>query len=163
MLNIFKKKKSEEIHIYAPIKGEAIQLDQVPDPVFAQKMVGDGVAINPAEGVVYSPVDGEIVQIFDTKHAIGINGPGGIEILIHVGLDTVNLKGEGFTAHVKSGDKVKRGQKLLEFDLEVIRAKAKGTVTPVLITNPDKFEITKSHGQVGNLDFVIMEVKEAAK
>ncbi|QNO15241.1 PTS glucose transporter subunit IIA [Alkalicella caledoniensis] len=163
MFNLFKKKKEEvDYRVFAPIKGEVIELTEVPDPVFAQKMLGDGVAINPAEGVVYSPVNGEIVQVFDTKHAIGIKGETGIELLIHVGLETVALKGEGFTTFVKPGQSVKVGQKLLEFDLETIKEKAKSMITPVVITNSEQeqYNIEKNYGTANDNQYVVMEVKK---
>ena len=104
---MFKKlfgKKEEPIktvQLLAPITGTALSLDNVPDPVFSEKMMGDGIAIEPSEGIVVSPVDGEIIQVFPTKHAIGIRAKNGTEILIHIGLETVSLKGEGFETHVK--------------------------------------------------------------
>src|SRR5699024_10448528 len=94
---------------------------EVPDEVFAQKMVGDGLAIDPTEGIVVAPVDGEISQLFPTEHAIVVKTKENIEILIHVGMDTVNLKGEGFKALISKGDKVSKGDPLLEFDLEYIK------------------------------------------
>jgi len=95
-------------------------LEEVPDPVFAQKMMGDGIAIEPTEGTVVSPVNGEIVQFFPTKHAIGIKSETGVEVLIHVGLETVGMKGEGFEGLVEVGDKVKVGTPLLTFDIDQI-------------------------------------------
>ncbi|MCT8137155.1 PTS glucose transporter subunit IIA [Anaerobacillus sp. CMMVII] len=133
-------KKTEET-ILAPLTGKVKNLEDVPDPVFSQKMMGDGIAIEPIEGTVVSPVDGEIIQFFHTKHAIGIKSTTGLEILIHVGLETVTMKGEGFTGHVNEGDKVKVGDKLISFDLELIKEKAASTITPVVITNGDILEI----------------------
>ncbi|MDZ5606983.1 PTS glucose transporter subunit IIA [Bacillus pseudomycoides] len=126
--------------ILAPLTGEVKNIEEVPDPVFAGRMMGDGVAIVPTEGVVVSPVDGEIVQLFHTKHAVGIKTKNGTEILIHVGLETVKMEGEGFEAHVSEGQAVKAGDKLISFDLELIREKAKSTITPVVITNTDAAE-----------------------
>ncbi|PLS16248.1 PTS glucose transporter subunit IIA [Bacillus sp. M6-12] len=138
---LFGKKESEPFagELAAPLTGKAVQLEDVPDPVFSQKMMGDGIAIDPAEGVVVAPVTGEIVQIFPTKHAVGIKSKDGIEILIHIGLETVAMNGEGFEAHVSQGDTVKKGDKLISFDLDLIREKAKSTVTPIIITNGDDF------------------------
>ncbi len=136
--------------IASPVSGELLTLSQVPDETFASKLLGDGFAIRPSEGVIYSPVDGKIVQLFRTNHAIGITTSEGLEILIHVGIDTVKMNGEGFSAFVKKGDMVVRGQKLLEFDLELVRSKAKSDVTPVVITNMDKisgFKILRN-GQI---------------
>jgi len=144
MIRLFKKlfgKKEEPvktIQLLAPITGNAVSLSAVPDPVFSEKMMGDGVAIEPSEGVVVSPIEGEIIQVFPTKHAVGIRAKNGAELLIHIGLETVSLKGEGFETHVAQGDKVKEGDKLVTFDLSVISEKAKSTVTPIIITNTDQ-------------------------
>jgi sugar PTS system EIIA component len=135
-----KKEVKKEETIVAPLTGKIVSIEEVPDPTFAQKMMGDGIAIEPTEGVVVSPVDGEIVQFFHTKHAIGIHSESGAEILIHVGLETVNMNGEGFEGHVNVGDKVKAGDKLLSFDLDLIKEKAASTVTPIVITNGDAVE-----------------------
>jgi sugar PTS system EIIA component len=134
-----KSKKTEEI-LLAPLSGRAIQLEEVPDPTFAQKMLGDGIAFEPTEGKMFSPVNGKVIQVFPTKHAIGLESETGLEILIHVGLETVNLKGEGFDTKVKPGDKVKAGDLLLTFDLEFIQTNAASIITPCVITNPDKIE-----------------------
>jgi sugar PTS system EIIA component len=135
-----KKEVKKEETLIAPLTGKIVNIEEVPDPTFAQKMMGDGIAIEPTEGVVVSPVDGEIVQFFHTKHAIGIQSEAGAEILIHVGLETVSMNGEGFEGHVNVGDKVKAGDKLLSFDLELIKEKAASTVTPIVITNGDAVE-----------------------
>lgn len=131
-------KKESEVKVTAPLNGKLVDLSDVPDPVFAEKMMGDGLAIEPSEGLVVAPVDGEIQSIFPTKHAVGIKTKSGVELLIHIGLETVSLNGEGFEAYVKAGDKVKRGDKLISFDLEIISEKAKSTVTPIIITNMDE-------------------------
>ncbi|PGM58167.1 PTS glucose transporter subunit IIA [Bacillus cereus] len=136
--------KTNEETIVAPLTGAVKNIEEVPDPVFAGRMMGDGVAIDPTEGVVVSPVDGEIVQLFHTKHAIGIKTKNGTEILIHVGLETVKMEGEGFEAHVSEGQAVKAGDKLITFDLELIREKAKSTITPIVITNTDATESIKT-------------------
>lgn len=130
--------------IYAPIAGDVKTLSEVPDPTFSEKMMGNGVAIEPQEGEVFAPIDGDIVQLFPTKHAIGIRGDSGIEILIHIGLETVSLDGEGFEAHVKQGDQVKTGDSLITFDLAFIRKKATSAVTPIVITNSDEWDIAET-------------------
>ncbi|WP_416730043.1 PTS sugar transporter subunit IIA [Fictibacillus sp. JL2B1089] len=135
-----KKEVKKEETLIAPLTGKIVNIEEVPDPTFAQKMMGDGIAIEPTEGIVVSPVDGEIVQFFHTKHAIGIQSEAGAEILIHVGLETVSMNGEGFEGHVNVGDKVKAGDKLLSFDLDLIKEKAASTVTPIVITNGDAVE-----------------------
>ncbi|MCR2823651.1 N-acetylglucosamine-specific PTS transporter subunit IIBC [Lederbergia panacisoli] len=126
-----------------PITGEVIPLTDVPDQVFSQKMMGDGFAIIPEKGAVASPVDGEILNVFPTKHAIGIRSKQGYEILIHVGIDTVNLKGEGFTSHVKEGDNVSKGQEILTFNLDYIKKNATSAITPIIFTNLTKMNVKK--------------------
>lgn len=126
--------------IYAPLSGQIKNLEDVPDPTFSEKMMGDGLAIDPSDGKVVAPLDGEVVQIFPTKHAVGIRGNSGVEVLIHIGLDTVSLDGEGFEAHVKQGDRVKIGDPLITFDVEFIREKATDVITPVIITNGNELE-----------------------
>ncbi|WP_372402379.1 glucose-specific PTS transporter subunit IIBC [Bacillus spizizenii] len=128
------KPASGETFIY-PLKGETVSLTDVHDQVFSEKMMGEGFAIDPSEGKVVAPADGEIVSIFPTKHAIGFMSARGTEILIHVGIDTVKLSGEGFEAHVTSGQAVKQGELLLTFDLDYIKQHAASAVTPVIFTN----------------------------
>ncbi|WP_100012803.1 PTS system trehalose-specific EIIBC component [Lentibacillus sediminis] len=125
--------------VYAPLSGKITPLENVPDPTFSQKMMGDGLAIEPTDGNVVSPVNGEIVQIFPTKHAVGIKGDFGEEVLIHIGLETVALDGEGFEAHVQQGDRVRVGDPLITFDLDFIKKKAASHISPIIITNGDAF------------------------
>ena len=122
-----------------PVKGTAVSLEQVNDPTFSEGMLGKGVAVIPAEGNIYAPVDGEISLLFDTLHAVSMTTKDGVEILIHVGLDTVKLKGDGFTAHVATGDSVKKGDLLLSVDLEALKAAGYDTVTPMVICNTDDY------------------------
>ncbi|NLY91646.1 MAG: PTS glucose transporter subunit IIA [Firmicutes bacterium] len=133
MLGLFKKEKIVEIK--APVKGDTVDLMEVPDEVFAGKMVGDGLAFRPEEGVLYAPVNCEVVQVFPTQHAIGLRTKEGLEILIHIGIDTVEMQGEGFKSFVRTNQQVKAGEKLMEFDLKLISEKAKSTLIPLLITN----------------------------
>ncbi len=135
----FLKKKTETFTLGAPVKGKAVPLREVNDPTFSDGLLGKGVAVVPAEGKVFAPADGEIAIVFETLHAVSMNADFGAEILIHVGLDTVTMKGEGFTGHVKAGDKVKKGDLLLEMDLEKIQAAGYDTVTPMLICNTDAY------------------------
>ncbi|WP_216828857.1 glucose-specific PTS transporter subunit IIBC [Alkalihalobacterium elongatum] len=123
------------LEIGAPIKGKLLPISEVPDKVFAEKMMGDGFAIEPTEGVVVSPVAGKIINIFPTKHAIGILSQSGHEILIHVGIDTVQMNGEGFETFVEEGKEIEQGQKLLTMDLDLIKEKASSTITPIVFTN----------------------------
>lgn len=135
MFNLFKKKEEK---IAAPFAGEISELSSVPDDAFAQKMLGDGFAITPEENVIKAPCAGEIVQIFSTGHAVGIETESGLEILVHIGIDTVKLDGEGFTKLVKNGDKVEIGTPLIEVDLDFIKENAPSITTPVIITNMEK-------------------------
>ncbi|ADL52476.1 glucose-specific PTS transporter subunit IIBC [Clostridium cellulovorans] len=126
---------SKEIDFVAPLSGTIVSLQDTKDPVFSEGLMGDGFAIEPSSNVVVSPVDGTLVTLFNTKHAIGITADTGHEILIHVGMDTVSLKGEGFTAFMEQGDRVTKGQKILEFDLEEMKKKVPSMITPIVFTN----------------------------
>lgn len=142
--NLFKRKehsKGSKIILTNPVKGKIIKLEEVPDEVFEKKMLGDGFAIEPLEGAVYSPIDGKIKVIFPTLHAVAIEIDKGIELLIHIGIDTFELNGEGFSSVVKLGDKVKKGDLLLNFDIETIKKDGKSPITTVSITNMDKVEV----------------------
>src|SRR5690554_148418 len=126
------------ISLIAPIMGEVIELEEVPDPVFSEKMMGDGLAIIPTEGKVVAPCDGKIIHVFPTKHAMGMLTKEGIELLIHIGLETVNLKGKGFDSFVEANTEVKQGQLLISFDLKYVSENAKSLITPIVITNMNK-------------------------
>ena len=143
--------------IYAPIAGKAVAITEVPDPTFAEGMLGNGIAIEPADGKVYAPCDATVDMMFDTGHAVSLVAESGAEILIHVGLETVGLEGKPFTVHVQNGDKVKKGQLLIEADLEAIKAAGLPTITPVLICNTDDYLTFKTHVDtaVTNADLVI--------
>jgi len=130
----------KEIRLDSPLNGELVELSQVNDPAFASGAMGFGAAVKNPDGKVYSPVDGEVTVFFETKHAIGIHGENGEDLLIHVGLDTVKLNGEHFTAHVEQGATVKKGQLLLEFDGEAIKAAGYDITTPFVVTNSTEFE-----------------------
>lgn len=127
--------KKNKVQVFSPLNGQVIPLEQVPDPVFSQKMMGEGVAIMPIGGDVVAPIDGTVVLISKTKHAIGIRAKDDTEALIHVGLETVTLKGEGFTVFVNEGDVVSVGQKLMEVDWDLIKDKVPSIITPIVITN----------------------------
>ena len=126
-----------EEKVYAPITGRIVRLEDVSDPTFSGKMMGDGLAIEPTDGVVRSPFSGEVILTFPTKHAIGLKSETGLEVLIHIGLETVHLDGEGFQVHVAEGDKVHLGDKLVTFNLKTIKEKAASAITPIIITNGD--------------------------
>ncbi|MGY0395622.1 MULTISPECIES: PTS glucose transporter subunit IIA [unclassified Fusobacterium] len=139
LFDFFKKKNSEEwFEIYSPLNGRVIDLSEVPDDAFAQKMVGDGCAIDPTSGAIYAPVNGDI-DIFETNHAVSFETPNGLEMIVHFGIDTVTLKGEGFN-RVATSDSVKVGDKLVEYDLDFIKDKVPSTKTPVIINNMDAVE-----------------------
>ena len=129
--------------LFAPVTGNVIRREEIPDETFASGVLGDGVGIEPEIGEVVAPFDGEISSVTDTCHAVGITGPFEMEVLIHVGVDTVNMKGDGFHLLVKEGEKVKAGQKLLAFDLDKIKAAGYSTTTAVLLTNSDDFSAYK--------------------
>ena len=137
MFNLFRKKEKNNV-IGSPVKGKAVPLKEVSDPTFAEEMLGKGAAVIPGDGKFYAPADGEIGMVFDTLHAVSMTTDFGAEILIHIGLDTVKMKGDGFTGHVKAGDHVKKGDLLLEVDLEKVKTAGYDTITPVLVCNtPD--------------------------
>ena len=130
--------------IYSPVAGEVFPISQIKDDVFASEAMGKGVYITPSENTVYAPFDGEIVMIANTKHAIGIKSEQGVEILIHIGIDTVELNGEGFKVSVKAGDKVKQGQELITFDRDFIIEKGYSLDIPVICTNGYDIEIKQN-------------------
>ena len=142
--------------IVAPIRGEAKPLSECKDEVFNSGVMGQGVVIEPEEVRVYAPCDGEITNLVETLHALGMSGPENTDLLIHVGMDTVGLNSQGFTAHVKTGDKVKAGQLLLEFDMDFIRSKGLPVTTPVVVTNSDDYPgLTVHTGNVNHGDALI--------
>ena len=128
-----------KVELLSPLTGQAKELSQATDPVFAQGVMGQGVLIQPSEGKLLAPVDGTVSVLFPTKHAVGLSSTDGVELLMHIGMDTVNLEGQGFTAHVAQGDSVKAGDLLITFDMEAIQAAGYPTETPVIITNQDAY------------------------
>ena len=134
--DFLKGKKAEEwFEVYSPLNGKVISLSEVPDEAFAQKMIGDGCAIDPTEGAIYAPIDAEI-DIFETNHAVSLEAPNGIEMIVHFGIDTVKLNSEGLKRVADVGS-AKKGDKLIEYDLDYIRENAKSTKTPIIITSMD--------------------------
>lgn len=125
--------------VASPVKGDVVALENVKDEVFSTGAMGKGIAVEPSEGKIYAPADGELSTFFPTGHAIGMMTDGGVEILIHVGMDTVEMKGDGFTPKAKQGDHVKKGDLLLEFDIEKIKAAGHPVTTPIIITNTDNY------------------------
>ena len=132
---------SAPVTITSPLAGEVKELSQATDPVFAQGLMGRGVVIVPSQGELVSPVNGRVTVFFPTKHAIGILSDEGVEILMHIGMDTVNLEGKGFEGYVSQGDKVKVGDKLISFDIDMIKKAGYVTETPVIITNSDSYQV----------------------
>ena len=130
-------KKTDDL--YAPMTGKAVPITEVPDPTFAELMLGNGIAIEPTEGKVCAPCDATVDMMFSTGHAVSLIADNGAEILIHVGLETVGLEGKPFTIHVAAGDKVKKGQLMIEVDLEAVKAAGLPTITPVVICNTDAY------------------------
>mgnify|MGYP003309539114 CR=1 FL=1 len=126
-------------NLYAPMTGEAVSITEVPDPTFAEGMLGNGIAIEPTEGKVYAPCDATVDMMFTTGHAVSLVADCGAEILIHVGLETVGLEGKCFTVHAENGQKVKKGDLLFVADLEAIQAAGLPTITPVLVCNSDDY------------------------
>lgn len=131
MFGLFKK---EQV-LVAPLSGKTMNISEVPDPVFAEKMVGDGLAINLSGDVAVAPADGELTMLFGTKHAFGMTLDKGVEILVHIGLDTVSLNGEGFTALKKQGEKIKKGEPIVKIDREFIKSKGLSLISPVIFTD----------------------------
>lgn len=144
--------------IYAPLKGRTVPLDEVPDQVFSDKLMGDGLAIYPDNGEVVAPFDGTVELVFPTKHAIGLKSESGVEVLIHFGLETVGLQGEGFKVHVDSGDTIIKGQSLMTVDLDYIKTHAKSDITPIIITNSGEHEIKTTHDGAVDIGEVLIKL-----
>ncbi|MBZ9636432.1 PTS glucose transporter subunit IIA [Clostridium sp. FP1] len=141
MFGFFKKNKEENsIIIKSPVVGRCFDISEIPDEVFSTKMLGNGIGFESTEGILYAPVDGEILQVFPTKHAMVLKSKDGIEILLHIGIDTVEMKGEGFEAFVSKGQQVKAGDKLLSFNNDLIKAKAKSNLSVLVVTDNEIME-----------------------
>ncbi|WP_232696881.1 PTS sugar transporter subunit IIA [Brevibacillus daliensis] len=157
---LFSRNKDKgAVTFVAPLTGKAVQLEAVPDPVFSQKIAGDGIAIEPTEGLLVAPVDAKVIHLFNTGHAIGLQTADGLEILMHLGIDTVNLGGKGFKALVEIGSEVKAGDALIEFDIEVIKNAGYPLITPIIITNGDVVEKMEKHlGEVTHGQGNVLEI-----
>jgi glucose-specific phosphotransferase system IIA component len=145
----------------APLDGWCLPLAEVPDPVFARGLAGDGLAIDPTGTVLRAPCDGELLPVQSAAHALRIRAASGVEVLLHLGIDTVALKGEGFTALARAGDAVRAGQELLRFDLDLIARRAKSAVTPVLLAGAATIRRRREPGPVAAGDF-LMELADGA-
>lgn len=148
------EKNNKIFKLVAPISGKSIPLSETPDPVFAQKMAGDGISIEPTSDTIVAPADGNLTLVFNTKHAFAITLDNGIELLVHIGLETVSLNGEGFEQLAEQGTKVKAGDPIIKINREFIKSKGLQLTTPVLITNPD---ILKSISPIENIETVAGE------
>ena len=154
-MGLFSHKKKEEF--VSPMTGTLLPIEQCPDPVFAEKIMGDGFAIELTGAEVTAPVSGTIATAFHTGHAYGINTDDGKEILIHIGMDTVALNGQGFDVKVKQGDTVKQGDLLVKVDVEYLKAQGKSVVSPVIFTSGEKIELQKT-GAVQNGENGIVKI-----
>ncbi|WP_439242030.1 MULTISPECIES: PTS glucose transporter subunit IIA [unclassified Lonepinella] len=156
-----KESHAVEVEIYAPLSGEIVNIEDVPDVVFSEKIVGDGIAIRPNSNKIVAPVDGVIGKIFETNHAFSMESKEGVELFVHFGIDTVELKGEGFTRVAKEGQTVKRGDTVIEFDLASLEQRAKSVLTPVVISNMDEIShISKKVGDVVAGESVVLVLKK---
>lgn len=162
MFGIFKKKKKNVEEVYSPCLGRIVQIEDVPDPVFSEKMMGDGIAIEPTEGKIYAPFDGEVIQVFNTKHAITLKSNKGTNLLIHIGLETVNLEGAPFDVKIKNGQAISKGQLLVDVDLEYIKSKGLKTITPIILVNEggeEKVIIEKDKNTSATINDVLMKIE----
>ena len=151
--------QKEDTEIRSICKGEVIPIEKVPDKMFSAKLLGEGVGIDLKDNKIYAPCDGEIILIADTKHAVGIRAKNGAEILIHIGIDTVNLQGKGFKLYEKKGSKIKRGQLLMEIDIEMIKEENISLVSPMILANGDKYNISIcNHDKNVSIDDVVFLV-----
>lgn len=156
---LFGKKENtvKEVKIYAPLSGEVVNIEDVPDVVFSEKIVGDGIAIRPNGDTIVAPVNGTIGKIFETNHAFSIESEDGVELFVHFGIDTVELKGEGFTRLAEEGQKVKAGEPIIKFDLALLSEKAKSVLTPIVISNMDEISnLQKFSGEVIQGESVVL-------
>ena len=138
LFDFMKKDKKKEAKLYNLVEGEVISIEEVPDPVFSQKMRGDGFGVEPANGEIYAPAEGKIVSVFPTKHALGLELTNGIEVLVHIGVDTVELEGGPFEIHVKEGDKVSQDTLLATVDLNALDVAEKPKTVIIVFTNMDE-------------------------
>lgn len=151
MLGLFKKNvKEHSMSLKSPVVGRCFDIAEIPDEVFSSKMLGEGIGFESTEGALYAPFDGEVLQVFPTKHALILKSKEGIEILLHIGIDTVNMKGEGFEAFVEKSQQVKAGHKLISFDNDLIKAKAKSNLSVLVVTENEIIESVEFN--LGNVD-----------
>ena len=151
--------KAKTVKIVAPMDGHLIDIEDVPDKVFSQKLVGEGMAIKPLSGTVVAPISGTISRIFPTHHAFSITSAQGLEVMVHIGLDTVELKGEGFKCLKSEGDEVGVGTPIIYVDKEYLKSQGKETITPIVISSEKKFTLEKHAVGIVREGEVIIEVK----
>ncbi|MCY1029473.1 PTS sugar transporter subunit IIA, partial [Mammaliicoccus sciuri] len=160
--NVVAQNEELELDINAPVEGNLVQLEDVPDPVFSEGLMGKGIAIEPAHNTICSPVDGKISMIAPSKHAIGINTLDGVEILIHIGLETVELNGKGFEVLVSEGDAISTGTPLIEFDKSSLEEQGYNTITPIIVTNSAEFSevIPSTKSKIDKDDIILNIIKK---
>ncbi len=139
-----RKKKKTEINVFAPVAGQLKRIEDVPDPVFAQKLLGDGFAVEPVDGNFMAPVAGELILLADTLHAYAIRSDDGLEVLVHIGIDTVKLKGQGFSSAMSAGMNVSVGDTIITVDLDTVAAQVPSMMTPVILTNGGEFNASEA-------------------
>ena len=162
MFHLLKRKEScKEVPIYAIANGTLADLEEVEDITFSEKLLGDGVAFQYEGDIIYAPCAGEVILVSATRHAIGIQAENGAELMVHCGLETVNLQGKGLTPLVKAGEKVKKGTPILSIDRDFMREKEISLITPVIITNGDGYELVnrRERGKVTTEDIVCVVSK----
>lgn len=159
-MGLFKKLFGKPVHVFtAPVAGYTVPVKQVPDPTFSEGLLGNGIAIEPSEGKIYAPCDATVDMMFEAGHAVSLTTDCGAEVLIHVGLETVALKGKYFTIHAANGDKVKKGDLLIEFDIDAIKAEGYNVITPMLVCNSGDFGTFRTYaGKTVTNDDVILEL-----
>ena len=163
--NLFRTKeaevKTEPITIYCPLRGKVIALGEIPDQVFSTGVLGNGFGIEPVDETIYAPFNGTIVQVSDTKHALGILSKDEIELLIHVGMDTVDMNGKGFEIFVKEGDEVVMGQPLMKFNIDLIKKAGYLATTAIIVTNSSEFSnIALETGNISEVSLPLAVLKK---
>lgn len=157
------KKSKQTDELFAPVDGELVNLKELPDQAFAEGMLGDGIAVKPASGSFVSPCDGVVSGVTESAHAYSITSADGLELLLHIGIDTVELKGEGFTPKVKLGDSLRKGDLIADVDLDFVKAKGYSTLTPLIVTNMEEvsmLERANVKGRVVGGKSVVMTVEK---
>lgn len=154
LFDFLKKGNSKDVELYNPVDGDVIPIEEVADPVFSQKMMGDGFGVQPNNGQVYSPINGKVTSVFPTKHALGLEADNGVEVLVHIGIDTVELEGGPFEIHVSEGDKITADTLIASVDLDAVKEAGKGNTVIIVLTNMDAVENytlskpgTSNHGE----------------